>query len=112
MKQLTVHNPMNLHGVFTITVVGQDPIDWGADRRVRLVDPQGQELGFVMTRDCWSGDLAQIPASVLEIEQNPANRTYSGLILSLRLCGAQGLGPDSKVTSVIVERVEKGLVEA
>lgn len=41
-------------------------------------------VGYAAVVDGWGGDLALVPGSIMEMEQDPLGRTYSGLIIKLR----------------------------
>lgn len=84
---------------------------------VALIGPDDRPVAYAKAADLWVGDLALIPASILEMEQNPLHRTYSGLIMGLRallaLAGEDPtLGPNSKVTAIIFDFTRTSLIKA
>ena len=93
-----------LAGRFTTVRLGLPDLSQGEE--VQLEGTRGEPLGRAVVADAWAGDLALLPGSILEMEQNPLHRTYSGLIVGLR--GAyrvDDLTPNSKVTAYILDTI-------
>lgn len=106
--RLTFLQAIGLAGRFVTVRPGLDLSKIKPHSEVSLLSAEGEELGVGIARDCWAGDLALIPASVLEMEQNPLHRTYSGLIMGLRATSKDGdppLAPTTKVTALVIDFV-------
>lgn len=106
MSRLTFHAPSGLAGRFVSVRPGLElasALQKGDE--VEMVDATGQTLGYAIASDCWAGDLALIPASILEMEQNALHRTYSGLIMGLRAVsdGQAPIEPSTKVTALVLD---------
>jgi hypothetical protein len=106
-----------LTGRFVVTRPGdQIGADLSPGEEVALIGPDDRPVAYAKAADLWVGDLALIPASILEMEQNPLHRTYSGLIMGLRglllLAGeADTVAPTSKVTAIIFDFSRGSLVK-
>jgi len=117
MKRITFLNPLGLAGRFVTVRLGDElSKQLAAGEEVALIGPEGKPIGYAKAADCWCGDLALIPASILEMEQNPLQRTYSGLIMGLRaqmaLDGSDGeLKPTNKVTALILDFTRANLLK-
>lgn len=118
MKELIFKNEFGLAGRFATVRLGAD-LGYEKDETIRLIGGiSGEVLGYARVADLWVGDLALIPASILEMEQAPLSRFYSGLITWLRIDVASGPGkkmpapvkPDDKVTAIILDFSNKRLV--
>jgi hypothetical protein len=112
--RLAFHVATGLAGRFVTVRPGSDLSRIEPHSKVELRSATREVLGIAIARDCWCGDLALIPASVLEMEQNPLHRTYSGLIMGLRAVSKDGdppLAPDSKVTALVLDFVGRNVKE-
>jgi len=102
--KLVFTNPLGLFGRFA-TVRHVATVELPVPNSdVELYDVKGNLLGVAEFKDAWIGDLALIPASLLEMDQNPLHRTYSGLIMGLRTSGEyEWIAPETKVTCLILD---------
>lgn len=102
--KLVFHNPLGLFGRFTTTRLAET-LEWPeAGTECELYGPDDKLIGIAEVKDAWLGDLAVIPASILEMEQNPLHRTYSGLIMGMRTCGVgKWVSPETKVMCLILD---------
>jgi len=97
-------NPQGLHGTFSTVRVGDVRLTPGL--LVHLVDGDGHLLATARVADCWRGDLAAVPAAILEMEQEPLARTYSGLFTHLQVRNPSlTVVPGTPVTAVIFNDV-------
>lgn len=117
MKRLQLPAPTGLSGRFVVVRPG-DEISDGLEpgEEIALVGPDDKPVAYAKAADLWVGDLALIPASILEMEQNPLHRTYSGLIMGLRgLLSLAGepptIEPTSKVTALILDFTRTSLIK-
>lgn len=105
MERIKFHNPMGLVGRFTTVREGMDwmgRVEIGDE--VELVSNSGSFLGVAKVADFWVGDLAVVPASLLEIEHDPLARTYSGAVFALRgRYRDREITPESKVTVIVLD---------
>lgn len=117
MKRLQLPSPTGLTGRFVVVRPGdQIAGDLEPGEEVALIGPDDRPVAYAKAADLWIGDLALIPASILEMEQNPLHRTYSGLIMGLRgllvLAGEPDqIEPTSKVTALILDFTRTNLIE-
>lgn len=117
MKRITFLNPLGLAGRFVTVRLGEElSKQLQAGEEVALIGKDDKPIGYAKAADCWCGDLALVPASVLEMEQNPLQRTYSGLIMGLRaqmaLDGSDGdLTPNHKITALILDFTRSSLLQ-
>lgn len=117
MKRLQLVNPVGLVGRFVVTRLGDSyHTELTPGEEVALIGADDKPVGYARAADCWVGDLALIPASILEMDQNPLHRTYSGLIMGLRgqlaLAGEPTtLEPTAKVTALILDFTRASLVK-
>lgn len=105
MKSIEFQNPVGLVGRFVTVRLGDK---WLAKLsqgdKVQLTGPQGESHGVATAADIWNGDLALVPGSLLEMEHDPLCRTYSGLVLGLRMAYREKtVAPDSNVTVIVLD---------
>ena len=117
MRRLQLVNPVGLVGRFVVIRLGDKyHEDLSPGEEVALIGADDKPVGYAKAADCWVGDLALIPGSLLEMDQNPLHRTYSGLIMGLRgqlaLAGEPtDLEPSAKVTALILDFTRASLVK-
>lgn len=104
--KLVFHVNTGLGGRFTTVRPFQEVEKVRQGETIQMVTPGGELIGSALARDAWVGDLARIPAAILEMEQNALHRTYSGLIMGLRAVGTELLEPSSKVVALILDYIE------
>jgi len=84
MKRITIHNPANLDvGTVSATFLGDDFKELKEREEVQLVDPSDQDLIFAEVMNVWSGPLIHAPAALLEMSNDPLQRTFSGVHMHL-----------------------------
>jgi len=114
MKRLVFLNPVGLSEPFSTIRPGKEWIGvLERGEEVELMDPAGNVRGYAKVTDLWMGDLALMPASVVEMEQNPLHRTYSGLILGLKCMDgskADLVQPGMVVTALVFSGYRKSTI--
>mgnify|MGYP003629899782 CR=1 FL=1 len=84
MRRITIHNPANLDvGPISATFPGGDYRDLKMGEEVQLVDPADQDLMFAEVLNVWEGPLAHVPAMLLEMSNDPLQRTFAGVHMHL-----------------------------
>jgi len=82
MKRISIHNPANLEGGI-IAAVFPDALEIDQGEEIQLVDMNDQDLTYAEVVNAWSGPLIHIPASILEMANDPLQRTFSGVFMHL-----------------------------
>ena len=101
---LVFTHPENLAGTFVTMRPGDDlPQKMQQDDQIRMVDSDGGALGMAKPISLWCGQVHQMPASLLELEQNTLHRTYSGAVFGLGKMTGQVVKQDDLVTLVVLE---------
>lgn len=109
MITLQFHDPASAHGRFSTIRKGDKYMKTlKPGDVVELSDRQGKTIGQATVVDGWHGDLARVPASVLEMEASWLHRTYSGLVMGLRAHYGDPVQPDLPVTALILDRTSNG----
>lgn len=104
MERITFTDVSGLAGRFTTVRKGDDwfkRVSQGED--VELADAQGNVIAHANVADGWQGDLARVPASVLEMEASALHRTYSGLIMGLRAYYGDPVKSNMPITVLILD---------
>ena len=94
MRRITIHNPSNLDtGNIAAAFLGDGFRDLKSGEEVQLVDPADQELMFAEVLNVWAGPMTHVPALLLEMSNDPLQRTFSGLHMHL----VARRGPDDEI---------------
>jgi len=111
MKQIIIHNPVNLSGHHTFTAGFRGTMEKVAEGEdVQLVDPNGQDLNTVTVLNRWEGALCDAPAILLEMAHDPLQRTFSGLHTHLVVNGGESTPLDTKITILAFEPKMSSLI--
>ena len=109
MRTYTIANPVNLVGNnVTITVVGIKAAEEiktseaGPGEEIQLVDRNGQEICYAEVLDKWGGALGHVPALLLEMNQDPLQRSFTGLHTHLMLQSQTPVLPDAMISLLII----------
>jgi hypothetical protein len=80
MRRIIIHNPANLDiGPISAAFIGDDYRELKQGEEVQLVDPADQDLIFAEVLNVWSGPMSHVPAMLLEMSNDPLQRTFGGL---------------------------------
>jgi hypothetical protein len=94
MRRITIHNPANLDiGPIAATFIGDDFREMKAGEEVQLVDPADQDLIFAEVLNVWAGPMSHVPALLLEMSNDPLQRTFAGVHMHL----VARRGPDAEI---------------
>lgn len=109
MKTYTIANPVNLVGNnVTIVVPGVDAAknlkssEDGTGEEIALVDRNGQEICYAEVLDKWGGPLGHAPALLLEMNQDPLQRTFTGLHTHLMLQSQTPVSAADQISIIII----------
>ncbi len=109
MKQYTIANPVNLVGNnVTIVVPGINAAknlrssEDGTGEEISLVDRNGQDICYAEVLDKWGGPLGHAPALLLEMNQDPLQRTFTGLHTHLMLQSQVPVPADTQISIIII----------
>lgn len=105
LKRIDFKHPTGLHGRFVTVRLGEK---WAKrlsqGEELEVGEPDGPLLGYAKAVDIWNGDLALVPASIVEMEHEPLCRSYSGLVMGLRMVyQGEPIKPETNVTALILE---------
>lgn len=104
MERMVFQNPGGLAGRFVTVRKGDGWFKKVAPGdQIELVDAEGKVLGVADVADGWTGDLARVPASVLEMVHDPLMRTFSGLIVGLRIFYGDPIEPSVVVSAMVLD---------
>lgn len=102
--KIQFHDAVGCHGRFATIRKGDKYMkDLKPGNEVELVTMDGTLIGYANVVDGWLGDLARVPASLLEMEASYLHRTYSGLVIGLRSHYGDPIQPDLPVTALILD---------
>ncbi len=87
----------------TVVTLGQQAVEMKGDEEFDFVALDGKPLGRGQILAVWAGPLNIVPASLLESHHDPACRTYSGLVLALRLLHGEKAVPNDKVVVSVMQ---------
>lgn len=103
MIQIQFHDAVGCHGMFSTVRKGDRYMrELKPGDEVELLDKMGGVIGYATVADGWLGDLARVPASIVEMEASYLHRSYSGLIMGLRAHYGDPVKPDMPVTALIL----------
>jgi hypothetical protein len=109
MRTFTITNPVNLVGNnVTFATLGIEAAqelkssEDGTGEEIQLVDRNGQEICYAEVLDMWGGPLGHVPAMLLEMNQDPLQRTFTGLHTALMLQSQNPVPPDTPISIVII----------
>lgn len=109
MKTYTIANPVNLVGNnVTFVVPGIEAAEHlrssedGTGEEIALVDRNGQDICYAEVLDKWGGPLGHAPALLLEMNQDPLQRTFTGLHTHLMLQSQVPIPADFKISIIII----------
>lgn len=95
MNRLPVHGP--IRQIISMVVLGDIASPLKGDEEFEFLGPDGKLAGKGQVTAAWAGPLSILPASLLEQHFDPSCRTYSGLVLTLRLLHGEKAVPNDKV---------------
>lgn len=99
MIKLPLHTPINFK-LFSVIIVGAETAgSIKGDEEFEFTDPAGARLGTGEIVTCWSGRLCELPASMLEKHHDPAQRTYSGMCLVMKMLHPEAITNDEAIVS-------------
>ncbi len=109
MRTFTIANPVNLVGNnVTISVMGIKTAkevrtsEAGPGEEIQLVDSNGQEICYAEVLDKWGGPLGYAPAMLLEMNQDPLQRTFTGLHTALMLVSQEPVLTMAEITILVI----------
>lgn len=90
-------------GPFTVVVPGGETAEHlKSDDEFEFTSSiDGKRLGTGLIMFAWAGPLSAVPAALIEQHHDPAGRTYSGLVLLLRILYGHLVKNDSFVVSIL-----------
>lgn len=104
MKALVMKSGAGLIGRCVSVRFASDMIELDKGERVTVKDNGGRTLGTAVAQDLWRGDLAACPGSIMEMNADPLGRTYSGLVMQLRIENPKlNVTPDSDVVALVMD---------
>lgn len=111
---ITIHNPSNLDtGPIAAAFLGDDYTSLRERQEVQLVGVNGEPLMFAEVLNVWSGQLALVPAMLLEMSNDPLQRTFSGLFMHLvarRATDETVVNQESVITVLVLRPKQSTLI--